>query len=168
MSYCLAIRCQPRQLLLSSKLLWTFIFEANQLSWQNFKHICTDGAPAMIDVRSGFITMVKNVWPHVTSLFTTSIHFSIKDSISTFDESCGRCGQSDQLYSFESKNHSLFLLLAKEMGAQRVGLCFILKSVGCREANASFGCMNLKMKLKFFFEKTKPISMSNITMKSLL
>ena len=25
-------------------------FEANELSWQNFKHICTDDAPAMIGV----------------------------------------------------------------------------------------------------------------------
>ena len=33
--------------------------------------------------------------------------------------------------------------------------CFIPKSVWCRKANASFGCMNIKMRLKFFFEKTK-------------
>ena len=30
--------------------------------------------------------------------------------------------------------------------------CLILKSVGCREANASLGCMTSKMRLKFFFE----------------
>ena len=43
-------------------------FEPNELSWQNFKHICTDGAPAMIGAREGFVTLVKNEWPHVTSL----------------------------------------------------------------------------------------------------
>ena len=49
-----------------SKLLWTHFFEANELSWQNFKHICSDGAPAMIVVKSGFVTLMKNEWPHVT------------------------------------------------------------------------------------------------------
>ena len=29
------------------------------------------------------------------------------------------------------------------------------KSIGCREANASLDCINLKIKLKSFFEKTK-------------
>ena len=38
-------------------------FEANGLGWQNFKHICTDGAPAMLGVRGGFVTLVKNEWP---------------------------------------------------------------------------------------------------------
>ena len=37
----------------------------------------------------------------VLALFTTSMHFSIKDSASTFDGSCIRCGQSDQLHLFE-------------------------------------------------------------------
>ena len=55
---CLAIHCQPQQLL---------CFKANELSWQNFKHICTDGAPAMIGVKLGFVTLVKNEWPHMTS-----------------------------------------------------------------------------------------------------
>ena len=42
-------------------------FEANELSWQNFKHICTDGATKMIGVKSGFVTLVKNECLHVTS-----------------------------------------------------------------------------------------------------
>ena len=42
-------------------------FEANGLSWLNFKHICTDSAPAMVGAKRGFVTLVKNKWPHVTS-----------------------------------------------------------------------------------------------------
>ena len=30
-----------------AKALVDYFFEANELSWENFKHICTDGAPAM-------------------------------------------------------------------------------------------------------------------------
>ena len=86
------------------KALVDSFFEASELSWQNFKHICADGAPAMIGVQSGLVTLEKNEWPHVTSslLLTTLIHFSIKDytSTSTFDGSYRRRGQSDQLHSF--------------------------------------------------------------------
>ena len=48
-------------------------FEANKLSWQNFKHFSTDGAPLMIGVKSVFVTLVKNEWPHVTFLHS-SLH----------------------------------------------------------------------------------------------
>ena len=37
----------------------------------------------------------------VLALFTTSMHSSIKDSASTFDGSCIRCGESNQLHLFE-------------------------------------------------------------------
>ena len=40
------------------KALVDSFFQANELSWQNFKHICTHGAPAMIGVKLGFITLV--------------------------------------------------------------------------------------------------------------
>ena len=42
------------------KALAKSCFEANELSCQNFKHIYTDGAPAMIGAKSGFVTLVKN------------------------------------------------------------------------------------------------------------
>ena len=41
-SFCLAMHYQPLQLLLVSKLLWTVFFEAKELSWQNFQHICNE------------------------------------------------------------------------------------------------------------------------------
>ena len=52
-------------------------FEANELSWQNFKHICTDGAPAMICVTSGFVTLVKNKWPYVTSSYCLLLRYTL-------------------------------------------------------------------------------------------
>ena len=68
----------------------------------------------------------------------------------------------------KAKNHRFFQLLFKETGAEHRDFCFILNSVSCREGNALLGCMNLKMMLKSFFEKTKTTSMFNFTMKSLL
>ena len=49
------------------KALADSFLEANKLSWQNFKYSCTDGAPAMIGVKSKFVTLLKNKWFHVTS-----------------------------------------------------------------------------------------------------
>ena len=70
-------RQMKKEFLFSNKLLATTaddvkafmdsFFKPNELNWQNFKHICTDGAPAMIDVKSGFVTVIKNEWPHATS-----------------------------------------------------------------------------------------------------
>ena len=45
------------------KVIVDSFFETNELSWQNFKHICTDSVPAMIGIRGGFVTFVKNEWP---------------------------------------------------------------------------------------------------------
>ena len=104
----------------------------------------------------------------VLALFTTPILSSIKDSTSTFDGSYGRCGQSDQLHLFEGKKSPALRTFGREMEALHVGLLFIPQSVGCRETNASLGCMNLKMRLKSFFKKTKTASMFKFTMQSLL
>ena len=42
------------------KALVDSFFEANELSWQNFQHICTDDVPAIIGVKSELVTLVKN------------------------------------------------------------------------------------------------------------
>ena len=85
------------------KALVDSFFEVNKLSWQNFKHICTDGCPSndwrLIRVcRTG---EERLAWCDVLSLFTTPIHSTFKDS--TFDGSYGRCSQSNHLHSYEGK-----------------------------------------------------------------
>ena len=49
------------------KVIVDYFFKANGMTWLNVKRILTDCAPAMVGVRGGFITLVKNEWPHVTS-----------------------------------------------------------------------------------------------------
>ena len=56
-------------------------FEANELSWQNFKHTCTDSALVIIGVKSGFVTLVKNKWPHVTSLRCSLRRYTLASKI---------------------------------------------------------------------------------------
>ncbi|XP_076063290.1 zinc finger BED domain-containing protein 5-like [Oratosquilla oratoria] len=42
-------------------------FQENQLSWESLVGVCTDGAPAMRGLRSGFVTKVKERNPSVMS-----------------------------------------------------------------------------------------------------
>ena len=94
-----------------------------------FKYICTDGAPAMICVKSGFVTLMKNEWPHVTfshcSLYRNTLAAKTLpiDLVKVMDVAiyviifiCSR-----------AKNRRFFHLLAKEIRAQHVRLLFYTK-----------------------------------------
>ena len=37
----------------------------NSIPWNKVESVCTDGAPAMIGHRSGFVALVKQVAPHI-------------------------------------------------------------------------------------------------------
>ena len=112
-----------------SKLLWTLSFEANELSLQNFKRICNDCAPPMIGVISGFITLVKNEWPHVTSSHC-SLHRYILASKTLPLRLMEVMDVAVKMINFirsRAKNHRFFQFLVKEIGAQHVGLLFYIK-----------------------------------------
>ena len=44
----------------------TNYFQQNQLLWDSLEGVCTDGAPAMLGLQSGFITRVKEKSPSAT------------------------------------------------------------------------------------------------------
>ena len=108
------------------KALVDSFFEANELNWQNFKQIYTYGAPAMIGAKSGFVTLVKNEWPQVTSSHS-SLHrytLSSKTLLLLLMEVLDAAVKVINFICSRAKNHRLFRLLAIEMGAQHVGLLF--------------------------------------------
>uniref|UniRef100_UPI00358E6FFE protein FAM200C-like n=1 Tax=Myxine glutinosa TaxID=7769 RepID=UPI00358E6FFE len=104
-------------------------FEADGLGWQNFKHICTDGAPAMVGVRGGFVTLVKNEWPHVTSSHCSLHRYALasKTLPPRLLEVMDVAVKVINFIRAKAKNHRLFQLLANEMGAEHVGLLFHTK-----------------------------------------
>ncbi|XP_076065126.1 protein FAM200C-like [Oratosquilla oratoria] len=57
---------QCSQLLMYARFVSDF-FQENQLSWESLVGVCTDGAPAMRGLRSGFVTKVKERNPSVMS-----------------------------------------------------------------------------------------------------
>ena len=45
-------------------MLFPHIFDKNDMKWENLVSICTDGAPAMLGCRSGFIARMKRRSPN--------------------------------------------------------------------------------------------------------
>ena len=91
----------------------------------------------------------------VLALFTIPTHLSIKDSISTFNGNYGRCGQSDQVHSFEEKNYWFFRILAKEMGAQHVVLLFYTKIRWLSRGKRLSRLSELKNEIEIFLREYK-------------
>ncbi|KAF2365033.1 HAT C-terminal dimerization domain [Trinorchestia longiramus] len=101
-------------------------FEANELGWQNFKHICTDGASAILGVRGGFVKLVKNEWSHVTSSHCLLHRYALA-SMTLPPRLLEVMDIAVKVVDFiraKAKNIRLFQLLANEMGEQHVGLLF--------------------------------------------
>ena len=112
----------------------------------------------MIGVKLGFVTQVKNEWLHVTSSHFSLHRYTLASKTLSLHlmEVLDVAVKVIMFLRSRAKNHPFYQLLAKETGAQEEGLLFYTKQpVGCGEANASLGCMNLKMRLESFFEKTK-------------
>ena len=111
------------------KVIVESFFKANGLTWLNFKHICTDGAPAMVGCRGGFITLVKDEWPHITSSHC-SLHRYALASKTLPEHLMEVMDAAVHIINFiraRAKNLRLFQVLAEEMGAQHMGLLYYTK-----------------------------------------
>ena len=64
----------------------------------------------------------------VLALVTTPKHSGIKDSTSTIDRSYGRCGQSDQLHSFEGNKSPALPTFGQRNGSATCGT-FVLYQI---------------------------------------
>ena len=86
----------------------------------------------MIGVKSGFSTMVKNEWHYVTSSHCSLHQYTLALKILALYlmEVMDVVVKVINFIRSKAKNHWLLQLLAKEKGAQHVGILFILKFVG--------------------------------------
>ena len=125
------------------KALVDSFFEANVLSLHNFKHIRTDGAPAMIGVKSRFVTLVKNQLTHVTSSHCSLHRYTLASKtlplylVKVIDVAIKvinfirlRAKKSPALSTFGQRN-----------GSATCGT-FVFYQSPLAEANASLGCIN--------------------------
>lgn len=132
-------------------------FKANGLSWQNFKHICTDGAPAMVGVRGGFVTLVKKEWPHVTSSHCSLHRYALasKTLPPSLMEVMDVAVKVINCIRSRAKNHRLFQVLAKEMGAQHVGLLLYTKVRWLSRGKCLSRLYNLKNEVGVFLRENE-------------
>ena len=111
------------------KALVNSFFEANELSWQNFKHIYIDGAQAMIGVKLRFVTLLNNEWPHVMSSHCSLHRYTpaLKTPPLHLTEVMDVAVKVTNFIRSRAKNHWLFQLLANKIRVQHVGLLFYTK-----------------------------------------
>ncbi|QQP53813.1 Protein ZBED8-like [Caligus rogercresseyi] len=108
------------------KKLVDYFFEKNGLSWMQFQHICTDGAPAMIGVRTGFVTLVKSKWPHISNSHCSLHRYALASKtmppelMSVLDSVIS----SINFIRGRAKNHRLFGMMAQEMGSTHTSLLY--------------------------------------------
>ena len=142
-----------------TKLSWTLFFAANELSWQNFKHICTDDAPEVIGVKSGLVTLMKNKWPYVTSshcsLHRYILAFVAKNLPLHLIEVMADAVKVINFICSRAKNHLLFHFLAKEIGTQYVGLLFYTKVRWLPRSKWLFRLYELKNEVEIFLQENK-------------
>ena len=140
-----------------SKLLWTLFFEANALSSQNFKRICTNGASAMIDVKSGFVTLVMNEWPYVTSSHCSAHRHTLASKTLPLRlmEVMGVVIKAINFIRSRAKNYRFFQLFAKEMGTQHVGRLLCTKVCWLSAGKCLSRLNEIKNEVEIFLRKNK-------------
>ena len=123
-------------------------FEANDLSWLNFKHICTDGAPAMRGAKAGFVALVKKDWPHITSSHCSLHRYALatKTLPKVLMKVMNIAIKVINFIRGRAKNHRIFQVLTKKWEPNISGFGFIRESDGCRVESACLGSMSFEMK----------------------
>ena len=91
----------------------------------------------------------------VFALFTTPIHSSIKDSNATFHGSYGRCGQSDQLHSFEGIKSLALSTFGQRNGSATCRAFVLCQSPLAVERQTPLPVVELKNEVEIFLRENK-------------
>ncbi|XP_076030406.1 protein FAM200C-like [Oratosquilla oratoria] len=94
-------------------------FDCHELSWDLIGSICTDGAPAMIGKKSGFVAMVKEKAPHVLTTHCV-LHrqaLASKTLPKKLKEVMGVVVQTVNYIRGRALNHRLFKKFCDKIGA---------------------------------------------------
>ena len=132
---------------------------ANNLSWNDhFGSLCTDGAPVMLGVRSGFTTLVKADAPDIISTHC-ALHreaLAAKTLPCLFKEVLDVTVWAVNFIRAKSLNHRLFKLLAEELGAEH---SILLLHAGTRWLSRG-SCLDrvyeLRKEIKTFLKEKEP------------
>jgi len=107
------------------RLIQSF-FGRHELAWDLIGSICTDGAPAMIGKKSGFVAMVKEKAPHVLTTHCV-LHrqaLASKTLPKKLKEVMGVVVQTVNFIRGRALNHRLFQKFCDEIGAEHSVLLY--------------------------------------------
>lgn len=104
----------------------TEFFSKHELSWQNLIGVCTDGAPAMIGSRSGFVTLVRQKNPNVCVIhcFIHRQALAAKTLSDEFNVVLKLCIKIVNYVKKSALNTRLFAALCKDLGTEHITLLF--------------------------------------------
>ncbi|XP_076049506.1 zinc finger BED domain-containing protein 5-like [Oratosquilla oratoria] len=121
--------CHPMESFTTAETIFDVIsdfFQENQLYWESLVGVCTDGAPAMRGLRSGFVTKVKEKYPSVMSTHGI-LHREALASRTLPVEMMDVLNVAIKIVNFVKAgalNSRLFKLLCKDMESEHEALLF--------------------------------------------
>ena len=132
-------------------------FEENNLSWDRLVGVCTDGAPAMLGSRSGFITKIKQKSPSAVGTHCV-IHCEALTARTLPVELMNSLNSVIKIVNFikgGALNTRLFARLCHDIGADHEALLFHTNVRWLSKGNMLERFYELKDEVKLFLEDQK-------------
>ncbi|XP_076063460.1 protein FAM200C-like [Oratosquilla oratoria] len=151
---------QCSQLLMYARFVSDF-FQENQLSWESVVGVCTDGAPAMRGLRSGFVTKVKERNPSVMSTHCI-LHLEALASRTLPVEMMDVLNVAIKIVNFVKAgalNSRLFKLLCKDMESEHEALLFHTNVRWLSKGNMLGRLYELRKEVEIFLDSQQKVDL---------
>jgi len=128
------------------------------ISWASLCGVCTDGAPAMLGVKSGFQTLVKNKAPNLV----TTHCFIHREALASKTLPDGlKCAfevvvKSVNFIKYSALNTRLFRKLCEDLNSEHKQLLYYTKVRWLSRGNLVARVFELRDEIKIFLETEKP------------
>ncbi|KAG6937314.1 zinc finger BED-type containing 9 [Chelydra serpentina] len=132
-------------------------FEENGLSWEKLVGVCTDGAPAMLGSCSGFVTLVKEKNPAVTTTLSV-MHRQVLAAKTLPDDLRDSLNLAIKIVNFvknRTLNTRLFAALCVDLGADHKILLFHTEVRWLSKGNMLSRLFELKDEVEIFPKQQK-------------
>ncbi|CAM4667024.1 unnamed protein product [Lepidochelys kempii] len=132
-------------------------FEENGLSWEKLVGVCTDGASAMLGSRSGFVTLVKEKNPAVTTTHCV-IHIQALAAKTLPDDLRDLLNLAIKVVDFvksSALNTRLFAALSADLGVDHKIVLFHMEIRWLSKGNMLLRLFELKDEVEIFLKQQK-------------
>ena len=130
-------------------------FDQEELKWENLCGVCTDGAPAMLGVRSGLQTLVRNRSPDAVSMHCM-IHrqaLALKTLPESLQDALNIAIKTVNFIKNGALNTRLFRNLCSEMNAEHQNLLYYTRVCWLSKGNVLARVFELREELQEFLNR---------------